>query len=74
MFSAISGLKVHQAMLDVSANDISNVNTIGYKGSRMSFKDALAQQQRSSSARRRSSAARTPSSSGSASRSTPWTR
>ncbi len=50
MFAAISGLKTHQVMLDVTANDISNVNTIGYKGSRMSFKDALAQQQRSSSA------------------------
>jgi flagellar hook protein FlgE len=50
MFAAISGLKVHQAMMDVAANDISNVNTIGYKGSRVSFKDALAQQQRSSSA------------------------
>ena len=31
MFAAISGLKQHQVMLDVTANDISNVNTIGYK-------------------------------------------
>ena len=31
MFAAISGLKQHQVMLDVTANDIANVNTIGYK-------------------------------------------
>ena len=31
MFAAISGLKNHQVMLDVTANDIANVNTIGYK-------------------------------------------
>ncbi len=34
MFAAISGLKVHQTMLDVTANDIANVNTLGYKGQR----------------------------------------
>ena len=36
MFAAISGLKQHQVMLDVTANDISNVNTIGYKSARAS--------------------------------------
>jgi flagellar hook protein FlgE len=46
MFSAISGLRVHQVMLDVAANDIANVNTLGYKGSRTSFKDALNQLQK----------------------------
>ena len=45
MFAAISGLKVHQVMLDVTANDISNVNTVGYKASRTTFKDALSQLQ-----------------------------
>lgn len=49
MFAAISGLKVHQTMLDVAANDIANVNTTGYKSSRASFKDALAQLQRGAS-------------------------
>ena len=43
MFAAISGLKNHQVMLDVTANDIANVNTIGYKSARTSFKDALNQ-------------------------------
>jgi flagellar hook protein FlgE len=46
MFSAISGLKQHQVMLDVTANDISNVNTIGYKSARVTFQDSLTQLQR----------------------------
>jgi flagellar hook protein FlgE len=50
MFAAISGLKAHQVMLDVTANDISNVNTVGYKGARMTFRDALAQLSRGGAA------------------------
>jgi flagellar hook protein FlgE len=50
MFAAISGLKSHQVMLDTTANDISNVNTIGYKSSRTTFSDALSQLQRGGSA------------------------
>jgi flagellar hook protein FlgE len=50
MFAAISGLKAHQVMLDVTANDISNVNTVGYKGARMTFRDALAQLNRGGAA------------------------
>ena len=46
MFSAISGLRSHQIMLDVTANDIANVNTIGYKSARVTFRDSLAQMQR----------------------------
>jgi flagellar hook protein FlgE len=49
MYAAISGLKVHQTMLDVTANDIANVNTIGYKAARTTFKDSLAQLQRGAS-------------------------
>jgi flagellar hook protein FlgE len=49
MFAAISGLQVHQTMLDVAANDIANVNTIGYKGEATSFKDALSQLQKGAS-------------------------
>jgi flagellar hook protein FlgE len=45
MFAAISGLKSHQIMLDATANDIANVNTLGYKASRTTFRDALAQLQ-----------------------------
>ncbi len=50
MYSAISGLKTHQTMLDVTANDIANVNTVGYKGSRTTFTDQLAQLQRGGAA------------------------
>src|SRR3954462_18439 len=50
MFAAISGLKVHQTMLDVTSNDIANVNTLGFKGQRTTFKDSLAQLQRGGSA------------------------
>jgi flagellar hook protein FlgE len=50
MFAAISGLKTHQVMLDVTANDIANVNTLGYKASRTTFKDSLSQLQRGASA------------------------
>ncbi len=50
MFSAISGLRVHQTMLDVTANNIANVNTIGFKGQRVSFADALSQVESGASA------------------------
>jgi flagellar hook protein FlgE len=49
LFAAISGLRVHQTMLDVTANDIANVNTIGFKGSSVSFKDALSELQQGAS-------------------------
>jgi flagellar hook protein FlgE len=49
MFAAISGLKTHQVMLDVTSNDIANVNTIGYKSARATFTDALNQTQRGAS-------------------------
>jgi flagellar hook protein FlgE len=50
MFAAISGLKAHQVMLDVTAADIANVNTLGYKASRMTFRDSLSQLQRGGAA------------------------
>ena len=50
MYSAISGLKTHQIALDVTANDLSNVNTVGYKSARTTFKDSLTQIQRSGTA------------------------
>ena len=49
MFAAISGLKVNQTMLDVTANDLANVNTVGYKSARTTFQDSLAQLQRGAS-------------------------
>ena len=60
MYSAISGLKMHQSMLDVTANDIANVNTIGYKGSRTTFTDQLSQMQSSATAPGAGSGGRNP--------------
>jgi flagellar hook protein FlgE len=50
MYSAISGLKVNQTMLDTTANNLANVNTIGYKGERTTFQDSLAELQRGAAA------------------------
>ena len=47
--TAISGLRAHQTMMDVLSNDLANVNTVGYKASRASFKDTLAQTVRAAS-------------------------
>jgi len=43
MFSAISGLRNHQTMMDVVGNNISNVNTSGFKSSAVVFEDVLQQ-------------------------------
>ncbi|WP_096550663.1 flagellar basal body rod protein FlgG [Ureibacillus thermosphaericus] len=43
MYSAISGLRNHQTKLDVIGNNISNVNTHGFKKSRTIFKDMVSQ-------------------------------
>jgi len=43
LFSGVSGLRNHQSMMDVIGNNIANVNTIGYKGSRITFSDAFNQ-------------------------------
>lgn len=43
LFSGVSGLKNHQTRMDVVGNNISNVNTYGFKYSRVSFQDMLSQ-------------------------------
>jgi flagellar hook protein FlgE len=43
LFSGISGLRAHQTMMDVVGNNISNVNTVGYKDSSTVFEDTLSQ-------------------------------
>ena len=50
MYSAISGLRGHQEMMDVIANNIANVNTTGFKSSRVDFADILSQTQRGATA------------------------
>lgn len=44
MYSGTSGLKAHGEKMTVIGNNISNVSTIGFKGSRMYFEDALSQE------------------------------
>jgi len=43
LFSGVSGLRVHQSRMDVIGNNIANVNTVGFKASRMTFADAMLQ-------------------------------
>lgn len=43
LFSGVSGLKNHQTRMDVIGNNIANVNTTGYKSSRVTFTDTLQQ-------------------------------
>ncbi len=39
LFSGVAGLKTHQTKMDVIGNNIANVNTYGFKSSRVTFKD-----------------------------------
>lgn len=50
MFSGVSGLRNHQTRMDVIGNNIANVNTVGYKRSRVTFQDMLSQNIRGASA------------------------
>ena len=59
MYSAIAGLKTHQVLLDVTANNLANVNTVGYKGARATFSDALSQRSAPAPRRPPARAART---------------
>lgn len=43
LYSGISGLRSHQTMLDVTGNNIANVNTTGFKSSSVQFQDTLSQ-------------------------------
>jgi flagellar hook protein FlgE len=43
MYAAISGLDAHQTMLDVTANNLANVDTVGYKAQNAQFSDQLSQ-------------------------------
>ncbi|HEY0358289.1 MAG TPA: flagellar hook protein FlgE [Mycobacteriales bacterium] len=43
LFAGISGLRAHQTMMDVTGNNIANVNTAGFKTSQTVFQDTLSQ-------------------------------
>ena len=41
--SGVSGIRAHQNMLEVIGNNLANINTYGYKSSRLLFSDLLSQ-------------------------------
>jgi flagellar hook protein FlgE len=43
MYAAISGLNAHQTLLDVTADNLANVDTVGYKRQSAVFSDELAE-------------------------------
>jgi len=49
LFSGVSALRAHQTRLDVIGNNIANVNTIGFKSSRVTFKEMFSQNMRTAS-------------------------
>jgi len=43
LYSGVSGLRSHQTRMDVIGANISNVNTVGFKASRVTFRDVVYQ-------------------------------
>jgi flagellar hook protein FlgE len=52
MYAGVSGLDSHQQMMDVIGNNIANVNTVGFKRSRVTFQEMLTQTIQGASASR----------------------
>ncbi|MDR0649665.1 MAG: flagellar hook protein FlgE [Synergistaceae bacterium] len=50
LYSAVSGVKGHQTYLDVTGNNIANVNTVGYKRDVLHFRDMIYQNSKNPSA------------------------
>lgn len=48
LFASVSALKNHQLRMDVIGNNIANVNTVGFKSSRVVFQEILSQTLRAS--------------------------
>lgn len=49
MLSGVASLKAHQTKMNVIGNNIANINTTGFKGSRVHFQDLMAQTFRAAS-------------------------
>lgn len=49
MYSGVSGMRAHQAKMDVIGNNIANVNTYGFKSSRTTFTEVYYQTTKSAS-------------------------
>ncbi|MFZ5826788.1 MAG: flagellar hook protein FlgE [Bacillota bacterium] len=50
LYSGVTGIRSHQMRMDVIGNNIANVNTVGFKGSRVTFSDVMSQTLSSGSA------------------------
>lgn len=50
MYSAVSGLRIHQGKMDTIGNNIANVNTVGFKKGQVSFQEVFSQVTRGVSA------------------------
>lgn len=50
MYSAVSGLSAHQTKMNIIGNNIANVNTYGFKSSRVTFSDVFYQTMKGASA------------------------
>ncbi|MGI6252466.1 MAG: flagellar hook protein FlgE [Aminivibrio sp.] len=50
LMSGVSGVKAHQTLLDVTGNNIANVNTVGFKKDAVTFQDLMYQTTRGASA------------------------
>lgn len=67
LLSGVAGLKNHQLRMDVIGNNIANVNTVGFKGSRVTFQEGFAQVLASATKSTSGSGGRNPSQVGSGS-------
>lgn len=50
MYNGVSGLRAHKTELDVIGNNIANINTVGFKSSRVNFREMLSQTMKGASA------------------------
>lgn len=50
MYSAVSGLRIHQSKMDTIGNNIANVNTVGFKKGQVTFQEVFSQVVRGASA------------------------
>jgi len=49
LLSGVSGMKAHQRMIDVAGNNLANLNTMGFKSSRVTFAELLSETLREAS-------------------------
>ncbi len=61
LYSGVSGLTAHQSKMDVIGNNIANVNTYGFKSSRVTFSDVYYQNLRNATAGGSTSGGNNPS-------------